>query len=115
MNAQHTKADVDGLARKSKTVPAAPDPLAAFCDALDELIEFAQEDAINAGRALPGGRGAREPDVRQMDNRYAEVMKELGKLLTPKQVQESNGTAGAGLLTIHNPTARIAQAEGVSQ
>lgn len=88
---------------------AAEDPLAAFRAALDELIEFASDDAISAGYALPGGRGCRGPNVSGMERHIEDVLDEVRKLMGAKQVDPASAAPAPdnGLLTSHNPDRRL--------
>jgi len=77
-NARMVKADAPA---EAPAAPEAEDPLDGVRDALDALIEFTGEDAINAGMALPGGHGCREPDISGMQKRIDDVLDEVRKLM----------------------------------
>lgn len=87
--------------------PAVEDPLTAVEAAIDDLIEFACEDAINAGSFNPRLQGPNEPDVSGMNRRVKAVLDEVRKLMRqpePKPVQAP--ATDNGLLTTHNPDRR---------
>lgn len=89
--------------------PAAEDPIAAVRDAIDELIEFASEDAINAGSFNPSLQGPNEPNVAGMQRYIEGVLDEVRKLMgvsTAPVVDDGEISLPDWLLTSHNPDRR---------
>jgi hypothetical protein len=113
----HTQSDIAGIVKAAVPVrQASPDPLAAFLDALDGLVECAQEDAVSACEALPNGRGMRGPDTARVDGYYAAVVVELTKLLRPaKTSAQEVRVEPTNWMVVHNPSARVAKSEEVPQ
>lgn len=93
--------------------PAAEDPLDSVRDAIDELVEFASEDAVNAGSFNPSLQGPNEPDVRGIERRIEDVLYEVCKLIATvarghdTQVCDSEQVGNFGLLVEHTPGARV--------
>lgn len=103
-----TDSDALGIKRAAaqSAGPAAKECAAmhAFLGAIDELIEFAGEDAIHAGSAIPGGRGCYGPDVAGMEAHIADVIEAARRAFAPSAptITEKPAQRGNGLLTVHN-------------
>lgn len=91
--------------------PAAEDPLAEVHECINELVEFASEDAINSGSALPGGRGCIGPDISGMEMHVDAVIRAVRKLLGQPEAQSpatsDEITLPDWLLVEHKPGARV--------
>lgn len=114
MKPAHTQSDIAGIVKAAAPAQQAENvPLIAFMDALDELVEFAQDDAVSACEALPNGLGMRGPCVAELDDRYAAVIAELHKLLAPAAKPSAFHAAdnGPDLTVVHNPDLRLAMPE----
>lgn len=114
MTPSHTQSDIAGIVKsRPPVVQLEFDPLAFFMDALDELVEFAQDDAVSACESLPGGRGLRGPNVAGLDDRYAKVVAELQKLLAPAVSPAADTSVDnvPDLTIVRNPDLRVAMPE----
>jgi hypothetical protein len=106
----HTRADVTGIVKRLPPEPDEVDPLDDLKSAIDELIQFTAEDAINAGSFNPSIQGPNEPDFAGADDCYAKVLAEVLKLLAPKPAAQEDFVAphpAPGILTTHDPSRRL--------
>lgn len=96
-----------------KDVAVATPELDAFMAALEDLIEFASEDAIHSCSAIPSGGGAYGPDTWGMDNRCAAVVEAARLAFSPAVAEPETRrvpNVDNGLFTVHNPDARLCTA-----
>lgn len=94
--------------------PAKPqeDDRQAVLDAVEELVDFVSEDAVNAGSFNPTLQGPNEPDVYGRERKESALLKAIDDLLTRRLAQslpaptptvEKINIAADGLAVEHRP------------
>lgn len=86
----------------------AANALAAFQDALEELMESVAEDTIRSGTAIPGRGGCYDPDSYKRDRLCAKALQAAEAAFAAKPTPAVERRRASGLLIVHNPDQRLA-------
>jgi hypothetical protein len=101
-----TKSDAAGIERLQAVARAEKLEATALDDALEALVQFVAEDAINACQSIPGGRGCYGPDSTTLGRLHAAVLIAARKTFAPAATPVP-AHADNGLLTLRPISARL--------